>query len=411
VDRAFLIRAAASLAVLLSADVASAQWTLPQGDIVLDSGFDFQFADQEYFGLDGEPKSLRNFPLNGQYFGASFNLGVRAGFTDRLEMELLIPFRIVSYTSDPVVLVAQPADSMQSSLDYYQQNVIDLSEADAGLADVQIAARYRWTGHPFVTTTELRLKVPGGYDGPAGTFGERPESTEVFLANVGEFVRPGNVQDDVTLGDGQIDISVSQLFGVGFRSGTFIAGDVGYRLRLDGAADQVTSSLRIGQRLGRRLLAFVGGSSAISVEDGRVIGVSVAATDPNVPAEEYGGLDNLLLREVELRRDYVNVFGGLILRLTDEAEMKLAYGRTAWGRNVAAVNTFTLAFAGRMHLFEAAAPPEPEPEPEPVEEEPYEDEAPYEEEQSETESPSPIDEDSEVLPEDPVERPPAEPAP
>lgn len=400
----------ACLLWLVSASAAHAQWTLPQGDVALSSGFDFQFADQEYFGLDGEPKGLRAFPLNGQYYGASFNLGVRAGFTDNLEMELLIPFRIVSYTSDPVVLIPQPPGSMESSLDYYQQNVIDLSEADAGLADVEIAGRYRWTGHPFVTTTELRLKVPGGYDGPAGTFGERPESTEVFLANVGTFVRPGNVQDDVTLGDGQIDISVSQLFGAGFRSGTFIAGDVGYRLRLDGAADQVTASLRVGQRLGDRLLGFVGGSSAIAVEDGRIIGVSVAATDPGLPAEEYGGLDNLLLREVELRRDFINVYGGLILRINDEAEMKLAYGRTVWGKNVAAVNTFTLAFAGRMHLFEAVAPPPPELEPEPVEDELPEEyvDAPIEEEVPER---APLDAQSETLPSDPVEEPPAEPAP
>jgi hypothetical protein len=368
------------LLALVAPRGARAQWTLPQGDLVISTGLDFQYADSEFFGLDGEPRGERAFPLNGEYYGASLNTSIRVGLTDALEAELVVPFRVVSYASEPVVLLPQPADSPLSSLDYYQQNVIRLSRTTAGLADVQLAARYRWTSGLFLTTTELRLQVPGGYDAPAGTFGERPASAEMFANDVERFVRPENVTDDVTLGDGQVDLTLRQHFGVSFPTATFVAGDVGYNLRFGGAADQILASLRAGQLIEGVVLPFVGASMAISVEDGRPIGVSVAAEDPELPAEDYGGSTNLLLREVRLLRDYVDVHAGVIIRLSPEVELKVAYGRIVWGRNVAAVNRVSVGFAGRTQLFELPSPPaaasepvEPEPvEPEPVEPEPVE---------------------------------------
>ncbi|HJL14689.1 MAG TPA: hypothetical protein RMH99_03475 [Sandaracinaceae bacterium LLY-WYZ-13_1] len=333
--------------------------------MLVGTSLDFQYADSEFFGLEGEPRGERAFPLRGEYYGASLNLAIRAGFTDDLELELLVPFRLVSYASDPVLLLPQPAGSPLSSIDYYQENVIQLAQTTAGLADVQVAARYRWLRSPLQLTTELRLATPGGYDGPAGTFGERPESAQDFAENVTTYVRPENVTDDVTLGDGVVELTLRQQLGVSFSSGTFVAGDVGYALRFGGAGDQLVASLRAGQLIEGVVMLFAGASMALSVEEGRIIGVSVAAEDPTLPAEDYGGTTNLLLREVRLQRDWLNVYGGVIVRLSPEVELKAAYARTVWGRNVAAVNTVTIGIAARAHLIDPPAP-EPTPAEEPV---------------------------------------------
>lgn len=385
------------LAVLLLgvARPASAQWTLPQGQLVVSTGFDFQYADSEFFGMGSEPRSERAFPLDGQYYGAQMTLDARLGLTDDLELELLVPLRVVAFTADSVLLVEQPMGSMESSLDYYQRNVIDLSTATAGLADIQAVGRYRFLREPFLLTAELRLKVPAGYDGPEGTFGAEPRSAQALVDNLGTVVTPANVSDDVVLGDGQVDLVGRLHFGVAFDTGTFIAGDGGYNVRFDEAGHQVLASLRAGQLIEGLVLLFAGASLGMSVTEGRVIGVSVAAEDPELPATEYGGLNNLLLREVRLQRDYLDVYGGVIFRLTPAVELKLAYARTVWGRNTAAVSTFTIGVGARTALFDA-------PSPEPAEE--YEDE--YDEEEYDDE-----EYDDDAYEDEPVETEPIEAEP
>jgi len=366
---------AAFAALTLSSTLAVAQWTLPEGQMFLSTGFDGQYARGEFFGFDGDPSEERNFPLRGEYLGATMTFDARVGLTDELELELMVPLRVVTYTSDPVILIPQPMGSMESAFDYYQQNLIELSQGTMGLADIEVAGRYRFLAQPFLLTGELRLKVPGGYDGPSGTFGSNPTDTQDFMDNVGTYVSPENISDDVTLGDGQVDLIGRLLFGAAFDTGTFFAGDAGYNVRFDDAGHQFLASLRVGQLIENVVLLFAGASLAMSVTEGRVIGVSVAAQDPNVPAAEFGGLTNILLREVRLQRDYLNVYGGVIFRISPSVEIKLAYARTAWGRNVAAVNTFTIGVGARTTLFGGADAPEEDDEDEyEDEEEEYEDE-------------------------------------
>ncbi|MGE0789812.1 MAG: hypothetical protein AB7S26_29335 [Sandaracinaceae bacterium] len=355
-----------------SAGIAHAQWTLPQGQLVLNAGYDFQYADSEFFGQTGEARRERSFPLNGQFFGSQMTFDARLGLTDDLEVEVLVPLRVVAYTSDPVLLLQQPMDSPLSSLDFYQQNIIELSQATAGLADMQFVGRYRFLPAPFLLTGELRLKVPGGYAGPQGTFGSQPVTGQALLDNIQTVVTPANVSDDVTLGDGQVDVIARLLAGAAFDTGTFVAGDVAYNARFEDAGHQLLASVRAGQFIEGIVLLFAGASFGISVTEGRVIGVSVAAIDPELPADQYGGLNNLMLREVRLQRDFLDVYGGVIFRLSPEVELKLAYARTVWGRNTAAVSTFSIAVGARTTLFEPPAP-------EPLEEELADEEPAYEE--------------------------------
>ena len=333
---------------VLAPELAGASpWTLPKGRGVLWTGFSYQTADREFLDDGG----AQVFPLAGNYDAASLSFGGRLGVTDDFEVELSVPLTVVSYQADPVILVDQPADSSQSSIDFFQENVINLSQTRAGVSDLRLAGRYRLLRRPFVATVEVGMKIPTGYEGPAGTFGERPETQEAFLDDITTFVRPGNVTDDVTLGDAQVDLQASLLLGYALRVGTFFRLNAGYRLRLGGAGDQVIGLVRVGQAIGRRFLVYGGAQVAYTVQDGRVIGISVAAEDPTLPATAYIGANNLLLREVQLARNSINVGGGLILRLTDRLELNGGYEYTVWGRNTSAIHSASMSLALRVEIF------------------------------------------------------------
>ncbi len=339
----------AAACLVFSAGLATASpWTLPKGRGVLTSGMTYQTAGREFLDRGGS----RVFPLDGRFDSAAIQLGGRFGVTDDFEIELRVPFSVVSYQADPVILLPAPAGlSGQAEFDFFQENVINLSQVRTGVGDIDVAGRYRLIRGPVVATLQLGLKIPTGYEGPEGTFGDRPETQEEFLADVERFVNPDNVTDDVTLGDGQVDIDATVLLGYALRAGTFFRVNVGYRLRLGGAADQFTALARVGQAIGRRLLLYAGGRLAYSVQDGRVIGVSVAAIDPTRPATEFGGTDNLLLRELQLARNNLDVGGGLILRLTQKLELNAGYEYTIWGKNTAAIHALSLSLALRVEIF------------------------------------------------------------
>jgi opacity protein-like surface antigen len=334
-------------AALFPLSASASPWTLPRGTVALTGTFGYQTASQEFFD-NGRP---RNFPLRGRYTGTAFYLGVRASFIDGLEFELSVPIRQVTYTSDPVILLDRPMGSTESEIDYYQRNIINLSRAASGIGDLNLSARYRLVQQPFALAAELRIKAPTGYASPQGTFGDRPQTNAEFLSDVRRFVAPENVRDDVTLGDGQLDTSLGLLFGYAFRTRTFIRADAAYNLRFGGAGHQVLAALRAGQGIGDRLLLYAWAQLAYTVTQGRVVGVSVAAENPDVPADQYLGASNLLLRELRLERDSLDVGGGLIVRLTSEVELNLGYSRTLWGRNTAAVDSLSLGLGVRTRFM------------------------------------------------------------
>ncbi len=321
-------------------------WTLNQGEVVVGTALDHQYADSEFF----ERGSSRSFPLEGEYEATNYRLGVRLGLTSRDELELSLPFRQVSYEARSVVLLPQGADAAIDAFDYYQENVIELSRQRSGVGDLELAARHAWIKQAFALASELRLKTPTGYDAPSGTFGDQPRTTEEFLDDPGRFVVPENVEDDVTLGDGQLDVSASLLAGYAAPGGTFLRADAGYVLRLGGAGDQVVSTLKVGQAFGRRFLLYIDGRSTLSVQSGRVIGISVAADDPRLPPEDYAGLDNLVLRELRLERDAVEAGGGVLVRLRPHVELHAGYLHTLWGRNTALIQTVYTGVSVRTEL-------------------------------------------------------------
>lgn len=335
------------LAVVLSSFVAqranASPWTLPRGQIALVGGYNFQTARKEFIGRG----DAQLFPLRGRYTGTAYFLDLRAGYSDRLELEILMPFKTVEYTSDPVILLT-PASP---TLDNYQSNVIDLSRSAQGLGDLTLSGRYRWLLEPFALATELKLKTPTGYDKPSGTFGNRPRSADQFLAQVGDLARSDRVEDDVTLGDGQVDLTLSMLLGASFSTRTFLRADAGYNLRLQGAGDQVVSAFKVGQSIGPYVLVYAGGQLAYTVEQGKVLGISVVAQDPSLPARDYGGLTNLTLRARRLERDALDAGGGFIVRVTPEVELNANYTRTMWGGNTSLVHSVSLSLGVRAQVM------------------------------------------------------------
>lgn len=325
---------------------ARAQWTLPRGDLAVVTTYDYTFGNREYLGNRRE----RRFPLGGEYQASTLTLGARAGITDRIEVELSVPLRLVSYRSSPVILL-EPMDLMGSGLDFYQENVLDFDQSRIGVGDVWLTGRYGfYRRHPLALALEGRIKIPTGYDAPQGTFGDDPTSAQDFLDRAGEIAVPGNIRDDVTLGDGQVDLNVNFLLGASFRSRTFVRLDAGYNLRF-GAGDQVLASAKAGQQLGDRVLIYGEARFVYSVTEGPLIGVSVAAENPLLPAEAYQGLNNLMLRELRLERDAFDVILGGIIRLTDTAEVNVGYARTLWGRNTLVARTFYVGVGVRTNLL------------------------------------------------------------
>lgn len=328
-------------AVLVTPTLAFASpWVLQPGETALFGRFDFGSADEEF--LDSGPAVP--FNLNGELRTLGFELGARFGIFKDFEIQLDIPLKLVSYTADPVILI--PTED-PDSFDYYQENVLDFSQSKMGVGDIKIAGRWQVFRSQAVGALELRVKTPTGYDPPAGTFGRNPRDAEEFLANVGSFVQPENIQDDVSLGDGQLDVGAAFLFGWALPTRTFIRADIGGDLRID-AGNRFVGGLKLGQFLGDRLLLVAGVGAEIALQDGEVIGVSVAAEDPNLPATEYGGLTNLVLREVRLDKDIVAVSGGAIVRLSESTEITFDYSRIIHGRNVAEVQTLSIGFGVRV---------------------------------------------------------------
>ncbi len=333
-----------------STPALASPWTLPGGQLVVSSSFDFQFANSEFIDRGGE----RAFPLEGQFFGGGLTLSARLGMTDAIELEGSFPLRIVSFQADPVILRAAPADlAGPGALAFYQDNLVDFSQTGAGVADISLRGRYRFLAEgAWVSTLELGLRTPTGYREPEGTFGAEPTTVEAFEARADELVRPENVRDDVVLGDGRLELQLSVLVGAAFETGTFVRGSGGYALRLRGAGDQLRTELKVGQSLGDRVLVFVEGRLAVTVESGESIGISAVATDPAVDARRFA-TGGITLIERVLERDALDVGGGLVWRVTRDVEVNLAYSRTVWGRFTAATHAFSFSTLYRLPVLGA----------------------------------------------------------
>ena len=95
------------------------------------------------------------------------------------------------------------------------------------------------------------------------------------------------------------------------------------------------------------MLVFAGVDGCYAVQTGKVIGVSVFAEDPNLPAEDFAPGENLGLRQVTLDRDRLALPVGAIVRVTPTSELSVGYSAQVWGRNTSRIHTASVGFAMR----------------------------------------------------------------
>ncbi|MEM1348665.1 MAG: hypothetical protein AAGI01_08935 [Myxococcota bacterium] len=333
-----------------SSPASASPWTLPQHELVLSSNLSFARADEEFLQRDGSnPPTRQAYALNGVFTSASLNLSTRYGFTDRFEMEAQVAIKQVSYEADPVIIEAagfvgedtgsgNTGDRLindGTTLGDVRRGVIDFDAQRFGPADGQLFLRYNLLRRAVVITPELKIKLPLGYDGPQGTFESIPPESGTFI-----------VADDAVLGDGQIDVQGSMLFGTYIPiSRTFIRADVGYNFRADTPGDQLVANAKAGQFLGDSLIIFAGVNFARTLFEGSPIGDSFITSEPEQSVFEFDFGNTVAETVVPLRidRDFTIVEGGIILAI-EKVELQFSYQQVVEGANFGVLRTFNFGF-------------------------------------------------------------------
>ena len=316
-----------ALLALPATGIAS-PWTMDDDELSIQAGVDFQFADEEFL-LDGQRQA---FPLDGEYNASSLRLTTRYGFTDKFEMGAQLRLKHVTFEADPLVLLAEDPASPDEDvpLSEARSRTLDFSTNNTGAGDVDLFGRYNFLNKGTVLlTTETLVKLPTGYQTPSGTF-ENDSFAEA------------TVQDDVTLGDGQTDLRQSLLFGAYIPpSKTFARADIGYEFRFGAPADQGVASVKVGQLIGDSLVVFAGARGALTLFEGETIGKTFIAKDPSIDAQDFF-ISNIDIKDLTLDRDYVQVEGGVILKL-ERVELQFAYNRIVAGRNIPVINSLNFS--------------------------------------------------------------------
>jgi hypothetical protein len=317
----------ALLALLLPRPATASPWTLPRAGGAVGLKADFQFANHEWL-LSGDYQA---FPLQGRYFSANLRLGARYGITDRFEIGASLALSHVQYEADEVFLgapVGPEFDDLTSNADVVD-NVLSFDRRATGISDVELMVRYRITPPKmwrFTAAPEIHFKIPTGYRKPGGTFGD-----------------DGELADDVTLGDGQLDITFRMHAGVAPHPRLFLRGDVGFRLRLFGPGQQVVGGLKFGGRIGAFLIPYIGADIEHTVNQGKVIGTSIQTASPDKPARELRAED-LVMTEYRLDRTALRPAVGVIFSFP-KYELEIGYATIAWGVNVAQLHVVQLGGA------------------------------------------------------------------
>lgn len=313
-------------ATLFALPVAASPWTLPEGSVSLQVGTDLQYANSEFL-ITGD---LQEFPLDGEFYSTNLRGSVRYGISDRLEVGGTLSAGIVTFDADPIYLgdIFTTEFGDEGSAERFRGNILSLDQTTAGLGDLRIYLRHRWTPlGSVVVTGEIGLKLPTGYAAPSGTFEDD------------EFAR--GVEDDVTLGDGQADLEALLLFGFVPAPDWFIRLDAGVRLRTFGPGQQVIGELKVGTRLTPAFLPYAFMTAEHTFTEGSTIGISQTTEAPETPAREFTA-DLLVATPIRLDRSRISPGVGAIIQL-GERELDISYRYTVWGINTARAHGISIA--------------------------------------------------------------------
>jgi len=319
---AFKILTLAFLLLLPAAALAS-PWVAKDGTTVVTVNAGADFARSEFLP-DG---TNQIFPLDGSFNSYYLEVGARHGFPLGFEVNLKATLKGVSYKADPVLLVLDPANP-PSTLQEHRNATLDFSEQNFGLGDIHLGLAHQHLEAPLRIASHLILKVPAGYDKPTGTFRADTPSAD-------------NIQDDVALGDGQVDLEYS--LQVGYMvppTKTLFELDAGYRVRFGGPGHQFAGLFKVGQFITKYVLLYAGVETAITLFEGDEVGKTFTAVDPDQPAKEFK-VSNIKPVPLTLDRDYLMIRAGLIVRVL-KREWVLNFSHTAWGQNITRATGFSL---------------------------------------------------------------------
>lgn len=310
---------------LIPAAAMASPWTLREGELALKLSTDVQFANQE-FVID---RDLQRFPLDGRYWGGNFRTDLRYGINDRLEIGGSLVFSYATYSSDEVFFGEGTIDTSQTpgTPESVRANILSFDQTAVGLGDLRLFMRNRLT--PIgraVVATEIGAKIPTGYRQPSGTFEDDTPSE--------------GLTDDVTLGDGQMDLHAMLLTGFSPTWDWFIRLDVGGRARFFGPAPQVIGAFKTGYRVAPNFLPYLFVDAQVSIGEGRSIGQSFIAEDPSISSIEFEFTDVTPV-DITLDRSAVVPGIGAIFALGDR-DIDINYSYVAWGENTAQLHMFSV---------------------------------------------------------------------
>jgi hypothetical protein len=312
----------------LVGEAAASPWTLLEDTLVLTTSMDAQTATNEYLS-DG---TFQAYPIEGRYFSTNLRFGLRFGVSDRLEIGGQTALSYLSYESAEAYFAPAPDDA--GSLSDIRAGILSFDRQVAGLSDVFLYTRYRLTPRQrFVAALELTLKLPTGYQATTGPFASTDEPGD-YLGDGSELV------DDLSLGDGQLDVTGQVLLGWAPPGGWFLRLDAGARARFFGPGPQVVGAFKLGRRVTDGLVPYLDADVVHTFLDGEVVGQVLTTDEPETPATEFD-LDRVVIRDQRFDRSVLRVGAGFIFTIGDR-ELDLGYYYTPWGRNTAALHVFSL---------------------------------------------------------------------
>lgn len=315
------------LLLVVPSAVTAAPWLAEEDELKLALSYDFQNAQREFLP-EGDAQA---FPLNGEFSGNRLELKGRYGISDSLELSTSLTFKQVGYTADPIIL---PPNADLDSVESANGSITDFTDSVIGAGDIRLGVDYQLVNLDgiFVLASETELKLPTGYDKPSGTFeGDDPLNT---------------TEDDVTLGDGQTDITQSFSMGAFVpATSTFTELGLGFRLRFAEPGHQMVGRFKLGQFIGENVIVYGSLDGAYTVTEGEVIGKSFITRQPETPSAELAAGTSGSIEPIDLRvdRSYIQAGGGVIFRVRD-FEIEAAYRQILLGNNIPAIKSASASF-------------------------------------------------------------------
>ena len=299
-------------------------WVLKKHGMVVGLTAGTQFATSEFLPRERDGKH-QAFPLNGRFEAYFLELSGRYGLGRGFEVAAKVEFKGISFSSDPVLI--QDGTESISPREANEQT-FDFSQRAAGLGDIRLGVAYQHLKRQIRLASTVWVKIPGGYRQPRATFREDQPS-------------PDQINDDVALGDGQVDLQYALEAGTVIRkTRTLFEVDAGYRARFNGPGHQVFGLVKIGQLVGRNVLLFVSLDGAYTIFSGERLGNSFIAKDPDQPKNAFMK-DNVEQVPLRLDRDFLILSGGALFRFGGP-EWVARVSHTFLGQNFSRITSISL---------------------------------------------------------------------